>query len=87
MDIRFENPTPGLWAITVYGDVVINGVFHIWLPRTGFVQSDTRFLSPTPETTLQIPGTEQFCITVGGYDNLDDSVYVSSGRGATTDGI
>ncbi len=87
IEVRLENPTPGLWSLTVYGDIIINGVFHIWLPRTGFIKSDTRFLKPTPETTLQIPGTEQFGITVGGYDYLDDSVYVSSGRGPTTDGI
>ena len=87
IDIRLEEPTPGLWTLTVYGDIVINGIFHVWLPRRGFIQSDTRFLRPDPETTIEIPGTEQFGITVGSYDYLDDSVYVSSGRGPTTDGI
>ena len=87
IDVKLDKPTAGLWTLTVYGDVIVSGVFHIWLPRKGFIQEDTRFLKPDPQTTIEIPGTEQYGITVGSYDYLDDSVYVSSGRGPTTEGI
>lgn len=87
ISMRFVNPTPGIWTLTVYGEAVIDGTFHVWLPNRGFVQEETRFLRPDPETTLQMPGTEDFVIVVGAYDYLDDSIYVASGRGPTTSGI
>ncbi len=85
--IRLDKPTPGLWMITVYAKEVLNGVFHMWLPRQGFISSDTRFLKPDPETSLEVIGTQQYGITVGGYDYLDESVYVASGRGPTTQNL
>jgi len=84
--IRLEAPTPGIWTVTVYGETVVDGIFHIWLPRRGFVEETTRFLRPEPDTTVQIPGTQLFSIVVGAYDYVDDSVYVASGRGPTTNG-
>lgn len=87
ISMRFVNPTPGIWTLTVYGESVIEGTFHVWLPNRGFIQDETRFLRPDPETTLQIPGTEDFVIVVGAYDYLDDSIYVASGRGPTTSGM
>ncbi|MEE1073048.1 MAG: S8 family serine peptidase, partial [Cellulosilyticum sp.] len=58
--------------------------FHIWLPRRGFINEDTYFLQPDPSYTVQIPGTAEYVIVVGAYDPVDDSIYVSSGRGPTT---
>ena len=87
ISIRFDRPTVGLWTVTVHGDEVLNGVFHMWLPRKGFITSDTSFLKPDPETTIEVIGTQRYGITVGSYDYLDDSIYVSSGRGPTTQGI
>lgn len=85
--MRLEFPTPGIWTLTVYGETVVDGIFHIWLPRRGFIQDTTRFLRPDPDTTVQIPGTQMFSIVVGAYDYVDDSVYVASGRGPTTNGV
>lgn len=87
ISIRLVTPTPGIWTLTVYGETVADGQFHIWLPRRGFIKDTTRFLRPDPDTTVQIPGTEQYTIVVGAYDYIDDSIYVASGRGPTTDGV
>ena len=87
VSIKFDKPTLGLWTVTVYGDEVLNGVFHMWLPRKGFIGPETSFLKPDPETTIEVVGTAQYGITVGGYDYVDDSIYVSSGRGPTSQGI
>ncbi len=87
ISIRFDKPTVGLWTITVYGDEIINGVFHMWLPRKGFITGETSFLQPDPETTIEVIGTQQYGITVGSYDDLDNSIYVSSGRGPTSQNL
>lgn len=87
IEIRLKTPTPGLWTISVYGEDVVNGNFHIWLPQRGFVKENTRFLRAAPNTTVQIPATSQTTLTVGAYDYVDGSVYIGSGRGPTTAGI
>lgn len=85
--LRLEDPTPGIWTIMVYPENIVTGEYHIWLSRKGFINEATRFLKPNPDTTLQIPGTATFSIVVGAYDYVDDSIYVASGRGPTTNNI
>lgn len=86
IEIRFLNPVPGLWSITVYGDNIVNGRYNVWLPRVDFAERSTRFLEPVPFTTVCIPSTAQNIIVVGAYSYIDKSVYVASGRGPTADG-
>ncbi|TCK98462.1 subtilase family protein [Natranaerovirga hydrolytica] len=46
----------------------------------------TQFLSPSFNYTVTIPSTSITPITVGAYNHLDNSLYISSGRGPTRDG-
>lgn len=85
--IRLKDPTPGIWTLNVLAESVVTAVYHVWMSRKGFISETTRFLKPDPEITVQIPGTEMFSIVVGAYDYLDDSIYVASGRGPTTNNI
>ena len=48
----------------------------------GLIES-TRFLRPTPETTLTIPSTANKVISVGAYDDTYQSYADFSGRGFT----
>ncbi|TCT16301.1 subtilase family protein [Natranaerovirga pectinivora] len=80
---RIEEPTPGIWTLRVYGDLVVSGNYNIWLPREGWSDPATQFLLPSPSMTVTIPGTNTIPITVGAYNHLDDSLYISSGRGPT----
>lgn len=85
--INFNKPIPGIWTIGVYGDYIINGTFDMWLPRLGYVNSNTRFSQPNVSTTLSIPATAPDVIVVGAYDYVDGSVYAASGRGPTTNSV
>lgn len=85
--IRLQDPTPGVWTLLIFGEIVVDGKFNIWLPGRNFVENTTRFLRPDPNTTVQIPGTQRFSLVVGAYDDLDDSIYVASGRGPTINDI
>ena len=79
--IKLRKPTPGIWSITVYGDLILNGQFHAWLPITGFVGPDTAFLSPSPYYTVTSPGTAFGVTTCGAYSSINQSLYVSSSWG------
>lgn len=84
--LRFRNPVPGIWRIRVYPVVTFPGVYHMWLPITGFISPDTYFLRADPYTTIVTPGNTNFPITVSAYNHLDNSLFIHSSRGYTRDG-
>lgn len=84
--MRFRNPTPGIWKIRVYCHNYINGIFHMWLPITGFIPDTTVFLRPNPYTTLTIPSTAVNLMTVSTYNAYNGSLFIHSGRGYTRTG-
>lgn len=72
----------GIWRIILTPINIIDGRFDMWLPSST-TSSDTRFLRPTPDTTLTIPSTATNVITVGAYDAYNFSYADFSGRGFT----
>lgn len=84
IQIKFDEPTAGIWTVRVHGEIIANGVFNMWLPITEFVGSDTYFLKPDPYTTLTIPADTFTPISVGAYDDDTGSIYIESGRGFPT---
>ena len=85
--VRLDTPTSGIWRLQIFGDKVVNGTFDIWLPMYNFGQPETRFLNPSPDITVTVPGTQPRVITVGGYDPLTNRIYENSGRGPTRTGF
>lgn len=82
--MRFTNPAEGIWTIHVSGvREPGSGTFHMWLPISQFLRSETYFLKPNPYVTLTSPGMAENVITVSTYDDRNDSFYQNSGRGFT----
>lgn len=80
--VRFENPTPGIWTLVLQSESGLqNAEFHIWLPISQFLSSETYFLRPAPNITLTIPSYAENVITVSAYSDRNNSIYVRSGRG------
>lgn len=83
--MRFMNPSPGIWTIRVYGSNILNGSFNIWGNLRQFMNPDTFFLKPNPDTTLTTPSSSEKVLTVGGYDSSSQAFFPRSGRGFTND--
>lgn len=81
--LRFQNPTPGIWRLKIRNVIYINGIFHLWLPITGFISPSTVFLSPNPYTTLTSPSDADTALTVSAYDTYQNSLFINSSRGYT----
>ena len=81
--LRFHDPTPGVWTVTLYGDIILDGRFHAWVPITGLATPGIQFLSPDPYTTVVSPGTSIGSITCGAYNDKNNSLYISSSWGPT----
>ena len=86
IEMRFFNPTPGIWTVRIYNEGVIDGGYNLWLPVSKMIEGDTFFLRPEPDITVTEPGNSSFCVTVGGYNHRNGSIYISSGRGNARDG-
>ena len=83
---RFVDPTPGVWTIqvtTMSGNRQPSGSFHVWLPISAYLQSETYFLRPSPYTTITEPGNAREVITTTYYTDANSSFYGESGRGFT----
>jgi hypothetical protein len=85
--IRFETPGPGIWHIRVYGENVLHGTFHMWLPMEELLSGSVSFLQSNPDTTITVPGNARLPITVGGYNDYNNSIFLDSGRGYTISGV
>lgn len=84
--VKITNATPGIWTITVYGDIILDGTYHAWLPITGFVSPTVEFLAPSPYYTVVVPSTMVSSISCGAYDNNNNSLYIKSSWGPTRPG-
>lgn len=81
--VKIINATPGIWTILVYGDIVLDGTFHAWLPITGFISPNVEFLTPTPFFTIVVPATSFGVICCGAYNGKTNTLYDYSSWGPT----
>nr|WP_315025130.1 S8 family peptidase [uncultured Aminipila sp.] len=81
--VRLLDATPGVWTITVYGDIIIDGSINAWLPLTGFVSPTVEFLSFSPYTTITSPAINLGPIRCGAYNSTNSSLYPRSSWGPT----
>lgn len=84
--VRITNSSPGIWTITIHGDIVLDGTYHAYLPLTGFVSPSVEFLEPSPYYTVVIPSTMIGSIVCGAYNSNNNSLYTRSSWGPTRTG-
>ncbi len=81
--IKIENATPGLWTVTLYGDIVLDGTVDAYLPLSSIGYPGIEFLEPDPNYTITAPGTSSAVITCGAYNDEDNSLFINSSWGPT----
>ncbi len=81
--MRFDRPVAGNWKIFVTPLLLAQGVFHMWLPVTEFLDNDVYFLEPNPDYTITEPGNIISGITTAYYNGNENSIAIQSGRGYT----
>lgn len=85
--LRFLNPTRGIWTINVSEQNLTSGLgFDAWLPISGFLTGDIKFVRPDPGVTICSPANARGIITAAGYNHTNNSLYINSGRGFTRKG-
>lgn len=81
--IRYTNALPGTWTIRVRNLENEAFSFHAWLPSGSILSDSTYFIKPDPETTVTSPGNSYHSLTVTAYNQIDNRIMQTSGRGYT----
>lgn len=81
--VGFQDAKEGIWEISLFGDSILSGEYHAWLPITGQVSPFVEFMKPVPEYTTVFPTTSPRTITCGAYNSFNNTLYVSSSWGPT----
>lgn len=81
--VEILDPIPGVWKITIYGEIILNGTYHAWLPITGLISPGIEFVNSTPNYTIVVPATATETITCGAYNNINNTLYENSSWGPT----
>lgn len=79
--LSFSNIKPGIWKIRLKGEYIVNGRFDIWLPPAKTLKPNTKFLEPDSNLTINVPGSSRKVISVGYYNQNNNSIVAESGKG------
>lgn len=85
ISFHLGQPAEGEWTLSIRGITVINGVYHIWIPKAGMLLPKTMLSPSSPFTTVYNASSSGGVITVGYYDKAAYSPCSASGRGPTRD--
>ncbi|SFD40578.1 S8 family peptidase [Clostridium uliginosum] len=82
-----SNIREGIWQFKLIGELIVVGKYDIWLLQRELLAPDTKFLNPISTTTLTTPGTSKGAITIGYYNQNNNSIIPESGKGYTRDNM
>ena len=83
--IRMEDLKEGIWQFKLIGDSIVTGRYDAYIWQKSLLLGDTRILNSTPYGTLTIPSTGRYIISTSYYDQNNNSILPTSGRGYTRD--
>ncbi|MBU3087679.1 S8 family peptidase [Clostridium gasigenes] len=83
--IKARNIKEGIWVFKLIGELVVTGRYDAYLIQRELLAPGTRFLKPDPYVTLTIPSSSAYAISVGYYNQNNNSNVRESGRGYTRD--
>lgn len=79
--IRAQNLKSGIWRFRLTGKHITVGSFDAYILQKELLAEGTKFLISSPYTTLTIPGAAEKMITVASYNQENNTILSSSGRG------
>ena len=81
--IRAYNLRPGIWKFRLTGEYIVEGNYYAWIPQRELIDDETKFLNPVEYTTITLPSTSNNAISVGYYNQNNNSIVSESSNGYT----
>lgn len=85
LTIRLNNVKPGVWILRVVGELIVDGLFDVYLPNKNIIAEETRFIDPDSMTTISLYAEDTRVLTIGAYNNKTDSLWIGSSKGPARD--
>ena len=79
--INLRDIKPGIWTLRIVSEFIVSGVYDVYLPNKNLISKDTRFIDPSSSATVTLFAMVDNVITVGGYDDKTDSIWIGSSKG------
>lgn len=86
LNIIIYNTVERVWKITLFGDYIVNGLYDSYLLQSELLKEGTRFLEYDPNTTLLTPCTSSNISSTSCYNQLNNTVIETSGKGLPRSG-
>ena len=83
--ITARNIKEGIWVFKLIGELVVTGRYDAYLLQRELLAPGTKFLNPDSYVTLTTPSASSYAISVGYYNQNNNSTVSESGRGYTND--
>ncbi|WP_175400890.1 MULTISPECIES: S8 family peptidase [Clostridium] len=85
ISVYIQDIKPGVWKLTLTGEYISNGQYNAWMPQRALLEEGTEFLNPSQYITLTVPATSESAIVCSYYNQDNNTLIASSGRGYTRD--
>lgn len=85
--LRIENIKAGIWKFRITGEHIVDGRYDAWILQRELLDSETKFLNPSPYSTVMMPGTSAKIITSAFYNQNNGASISESSRGYTRNGV
>lgn len=79
--IKLKNVKPGMWTLRLEPEFIITGEYDVYLPNKNLIDKDTRFVNSNYFSTTNIFAATENVISVGGFNNQIDSMWLGSSVG------
>ena len=86
IEIKAFGIREGIWQVRLTGDYIVDCKYDAWLPQLSLLAPDTKFLNSDQFITLTSPSTAHSIISAAYYNQNNNFIVPSSGRGYTRDG-
>lgn len=81
LNIRLNNVKPGVWILRLVGELIVDGLFDVYLPNKNIIAEETRFIDPDSMSTITLYAEDPRVLTIGAYNNKTDSMWIGSSKG------
>lgn len=82
LKISIDNIKPGIWTLRLFPEFIITGEYNVYLPNKNIIDSNTRFIDSSANSTVTLYALTEKVITIGAYNDRIDSMWIGSSKGS-----
>jgi subtilisin family serine protease len=77
--IRFYDLQPGIWKLRLIGNLILDGIYDIWMLQSDLTPGTARFTPSDPYGTFTNPSNSRYIIKAAAYNQNNNNITSYSG--------